>query len=139
MIVQDPRARQRALDAYEEAEHALQDFVDRNHDLVEQLRELTVRRNSALVQLDQAARAEQIELGPIRKGRTTTRVDTQKAYQELGEQRFRDIGGTLVTEPKLSAEAARKAINDGLLNQQEAERFMSTVSTYTTPDTYKVP
>lgn len=124
--------------AFEEANKKLAQFASENAELMDELDALVEDRNAALERAEMAVRAKSIEdgvgisCGSFRFKHFTDRVDGEKMFDALGEDRFAALGGAIKHIPSYIPDKAMalKAIATGEVTGDEAEMFYKKTPVY---------
>lgn len=112
--------------AFIDAEEDYQAYKAANEGVIRNLIAFANARNAAFEAADKVVRSRAIEVGPFRfKTRPYTKVNTERAVAELGQEKFLALGGTVRTETvyELDARAVEIAIATNRLAPEVAKKF----------------
>lgn len=79
-------------------EEQIQSFKANHYEVFQEFAHLLQRRNDALEDAEKEVRASNINCGPFVSCGVQTRVDVDQLYEELGEEGFMEVGGTVETK-----------------------------------------
>ena len=118
-----------ALAQYENARAELEHFMKEHEEVFEHFSALTEVYNTSLEQADKTMRAKSLEYdagvscGPFRFKNFRESVDADKLFEAVGDDRFRALGGRIVTVQKytvdkdvFAARVAGKAVEQSVVD-----------------------
>jgi hypothetical protein len=93
--------------SYLNAKDKLDAFKEEYAEIFEQLELIGQEYNAALEAADKAVRAQGVSCGPFEAYQTTTTYDATALYDTVGEERFVELGGKIVTVKQYELDKAR--------------------------------
>lgn len=96
---------------------------------------LVDRYNAALEVAEAKVRAAGVSCGPFSRGATSMRLDAEAMYEELGEEQFLALGGTVSNIAAYSVDRARvlAAVSAGKIPKDCADAFVKESVSYHSP------
>ena len=76
-------------------------------EVFEQLSQITEEYNASLEAAEKMVRSKQVSCGPFVLFQTQTKYDAEKLYEEVGRDRFLEVGGTVKTVTTFEIDKAR--------------------------------
>jgi len=112
------------VERFIEAQERVQRLKDAYPEVFEQLDKLAEEYNASLEAADKACRSAKISCGPFVLYQTSTKYNVEKLYEELGRERFLEVGGSTKTvtvyevdKARLEAHIAANSIPKAVLNE----------------------
>jgi hypothetical protein len=105
------------------------------------LADLTDKYNTALERAEKTVRAQELSCGPFVNFSATVKYNAEKMYEELGEELFFEIGGSVTHDPtyKVDKDLAEAALQAGKIPQESIEQFRSIERKYKKPPKLEIP
>lgn len=100
------------------------------------LDDLLDRYNTAVSEAEKVVRAEGVTCGPFENFSVSVKYDAAKMYEELGEEMFLEVGGSMPTKVVYELDRGRveAAIASGKIPEETLEHFRSVSRSYHKPD-----
>lgn len=105
------------------------------------LQDLVDRYNAAVEEAEKVVRSRGITCGPFVNSTATMKYDGQKMYDELGEDMFLQVGGSVekVSNYKVDKDKLEAAITSGKVPEETLEHFRTLSRSYRIPPKALVP
>ena len=129
----------KVLARFKKAEADLEEFSERNPDLMQELRELSDQYNDSLAMLEKMARSTGQTLGPIKVLRTSAKVNVERLERLLGRSRILEIGGKEEVTVKIGAAQLRKAADAGDIDNKIIDACVEEVVSFNVPKPKVIP
>lgn len=119
-----------------EAQERLERFKAAYPDLFEQLDHLVEEHNTALEAADKAVRGQQVSCGPFVMMSSTTKYDADKLFEELGRDKFLEVGGQVKTVTVYDIDKARLEAHlaSGIIKPDVVATFRTITPRYKKPE-----
>lgn len=92
---------------FNEAREQIEQLYESYPQVFDQLRQLSEEYNSALEAADKAVRARKVTCGPFVMYQTQTKYHAEKLYEEVGRERFFELGGKVNTVTTFELDKAK--------------------------------
>jgi hypothetical protein len=138
--VLDPQTVPEVQRVLEEIE-LMDDFKARHRAFLEEFRERARSYNSAVEAADKVLRAELASCGPFDLFQIDTSYDAERLYSEVGEEEFKQLGGTVhpVPEYKIEKETIEALIKMGRIPPEIVKVVQKKTPKYHKPKTFVIP
>lgn len=105
-------------------------------EVFEQLQSLTEEFNAALESADKACRAKKISCGPFDLYQWQTKYNAEKLYEEVGRDKFLEIGGKISTVTQYDVDKAKLEahISSGAIEKEVVDVVKETSPRYKKPE-----
>lgn len=90
-----------------EANDRVQSFYEKHSEIFSQLLELRGEYNAALEAAEKVVRAKRVSCGPFVAYQIQTKYDAEKLYEEVGRDRFLELGGKIQTVTTFDLDKAK--------------------------------
>lgn len=119
-----------------EAQTRIQRLKEAYPEIFEQLEQLKDDYNAKLEAADKAVRAKQVSCGPFQLSSVAVKYDANKLYEEVGRDRFLEIGGMMKTVQVYEVDRARLEANiaSGTLSKQVVDEVRDISPRYKKPE-----
>jgi len=124
-----------------EIQDRIEDFKEKHKAVFEQFEELVQEYNTALEDAEKEVRLRGVNCGPFVVCGEQTQVNVDKLYDELGENNFLTVGGTLETKRVLSVDKKRFAamVDSNSIPKEVVETCFSRSLKYKVPHKAELP
>jgi hypothetical protein len=127
--------------ALHQVETHLKEFIEENSAFYEKFTQLVNDRNKCLKEAETVVRGLGVTCGPFCKISEGTKINTEKLFEELGDETFKELGGYTETVIDYKIDRARflAYLESGMVPQEIADACVKTEVRYKAPDPYKIP
>lgn len=128
--------------AFTKIQRELETFKKNNPEFFEELNSIVERYNAALDLADKAVRAKQVSCGDFQlMSRPTVYYDAEKLCEELGEEAFIALGGTVKQVPEYAVEkhVLESNIVRGIIPDDIVKRTRTVRCRYDKPEKLNLP
>lgn len=124
-----------------EVEEAIKVFKAKHYAMLHVLEGLCERYNQLLEDAEKDVRAKKINCGPFTVCGYDVRVDVDKLFEELGEEDFKNVGGTMEKKVVLGIDKKKfeALVESGQIPEEITELCFKKTLKYHAPDKVRLP